>query len=75
MQGDEFLNRCHGSDISLMKAKDTDKVTKNNDEIMLDIIKIAPGFEDKPGLDQIFSDEYTEDKNPKYNCLKIAPTY
>lgn len=71
MQGDEFFELDAMAVIfQLMKSKDTDKVTKKlHDEIMPDIIKIAPGFEDKLGLDQMFSDEFTEDKNPKWKQL------
>lgn len=71
MQGDENLERDTRAVIfQLMKAKDTEKVTKKfREEIMPDIVKHAPRLEDKLGLNQIVSDDPSEDKNPKWQKL------
>ncbi len=71
MQGEEFFESNAKSVIfQLMKAKDTEKVTKKfRDEIMPDIVKFAPRLEDKLGLNQIVSDDPSADKNPRWKQL------
>lgn len=68
MQGDEKLEfDAKALIFQLFKAKDTEKVTKKfREEIMPDIVKHAPKLEDKLGLNQIISDDPSEDKNPKW---------
>lgn len=68
IQGDEILERDAKTLIfQLIKAKDTDKVTKKfREEIMPDIVKHAPKLEDKLGLNKIVSDDPSADKNPKW---------
>jgi tetratricopeptide (TPR) repeat protein len=70
-QGDESLELDAKTVIfQLFRAKDTEKVTKKfREEIMPDIIKFAPGLEDKLGLNQIIKDDPAEDKNPKWKML------
>lgn len=54
----------------LFRAKDTDKVAKKfREEIMPDIVKHAPGLEDKLGLNQIIKDDPADDKSPKWKKL------
>lgn len=68
MQGDEVLeSNARAVIFQLMKAKDTEKVTKKfQDEIMPEIVKNAPGLEDRLGLNQIISADPLEDKNPNW---------
>lgn len=68
IQGDEALeSNARAVIFQLMKAKDTEKVTKKfQDEIMPEIVKNAPGLEDRLGLNQIISADPLEDKNPNW---------
>jgi tetratricopeptide (TPR) repeat protein len=53
--------------IQLLKSKDTERLTKKfEDEILPEMVKYQPILKDKLDLDNILSDDFTEDKNPDW---------
>jgi tetratricopeptide (TPR) repeat protein len=70
VQGDEFFMEDVSAVIfQLLKAKETEKVTKKfRDEIIPDIIKNAPELGSRLGIKNLFSED-DDDKNPKWKKL------
>lgn len=53
--------------IQLLKSKETEKITKKlEDEILPEMVKFQPLLKDKLDLENMFSDDFTEDKNPDW---------
>ena len=53
--------------IQLLKSKETEKITKKlEDEILPEMVKFQPVLKDKLDLENMFSDDFTEDKNPDW---------
>ncbi len=53
--------------IQLLKSKETEKITKKlEDEILPEMVKFQPILKDKLDLENMFSDDFTEDKNPDW---------
>ena len=53
--------------IQLLKSKDTERITRKfEDEIIPEMVKFQPVLKDKLDLDNILSDDYTDDKNPDW---------
>ncbi|MBM3437011.1 MAG: hypothetical protein FJY07_12435, partial [Bacteroidetes bacterium] len=61
--------------IQLLKSKDTERITKKfEDEILPEMVKFQPILKDKLDLDNILSNDYTDDKNPDWErVFKDAP--
>ncbi|MEZ5083868.1 MAG: tetratricopeptide repeat protein [Bacteroidales bacterium] len=53
--------------IQFLKSKETEKISKKlQEEILPEMIKFQPKIRDKLDLDNILSDDFTEDKNPDW---------
>ncbi len=53
--------------IQFVKSRETEKITKKfTEEIVPEVIKITPKLKDKLDLDNIISDDFSEDKNPEW---------
>lgn len=53
--------------IQLLKSKDTERITRKfEDEIIPEMVKFQPVLKDKLDLDNILSDDFTDDKNPDW---------
>lgn len=53
--------------IQLLKSKETERITKKfEDEILPEMVKYQPILKDKLDLDNILSDDFTDDKNPDW---------
>jgi len=53
--------------VQLLKSKETEKITKKlEDEILPEMVKFQPLLKDKLDLENMFSDDFTEDKNPDW---------
>lgn len=53
--------------IQLLKSRETEKITKKlEDEILPEMVKFQPKLRDKLDLENMFSDDFTEDKNPDW---------
>ncbi|MGM0613111.1 MAG: tetratricopeptide repeat protein [Bacteroidota bacterium] len=62
-----FDNESENIIIQLLKAKDTDRVTKKlQDEIMPELLKLQPKIQEKLNLDKILGEESLEDQNPDW---------
>ena len=62
-----FGNEVENIIIQLLKAKDTDRVTKKlQDEIMPELLKLQPKIQEKLNLDKILGEENLEDQNPDW---------
>jgi tetratricopeptide (TPR) repeat protein len=56
--------------IQVIKSKETEKITKKfQEEIYPEVMKLRPRLEEKLDLDNILSDNFTEDKNPDWESL------
>lgn len=62
-----FETATESTIIQLLKAKDTDRITKKlQDEIMPDLMKMQPKIQEKLNLDKILGDEEFNDQNPDW---------
>lgn len=53
--------------IQFVKSRETEKITKKfTEEIVPEVVKITPRLKDKLDLDNILSDDFSEDKNPEW---------
>lgn len=56
--------------IQLLKSRETEKITKKlEDEILPEMVKFQPVLKDKLDLENMFSDDFTEDKNPDWETV------
>ena len=56
--------------IQMIKSKETEKITKKwEEEILPEMAKMKPKIEEKLSLDDMFSDDITEDKNPDWETF------
>lgn len=54
----------------LIRSKDTERVTqKLQDEILPEMMKMAPRISEKLDLDEMLSDEFLEEKNPDWESM------
>ena len=61
--------------IQLLKSRETEKITKKfREEIVPEMMKLRPSLENKLDLENILSDNLSEDKNPDWeNFFKDSP--
>ena len=58
--------------IQFLKSKETEKISKKlQEEILPEMVKFQPKIKDKLDLDNILSDDFTEDKNPDWEHVFI----
>ena len=56
--------------VQFLKSKETEKITRKfNEEIVPEVIKLKPKIEDRLELDNILSDEFSDDKNPDWETF------
>ncbi|MCF8369558.1 MAG: hypothetical protein K9G76_10985 [Bacteroidales bacterium] len=56
--------------IQFLKSKETEKITKKlQEEILPEMVKFQPKLRDKLDLDNILSEDFTEDKNPDWEYV------
>jgi tetratricopeptide (TPR) repeat protein len=64
---DEIRKNIELIAIQLLKSKETERITKKfEDEIIPEMVKFQPVLKDKLDLDNILSDDFTDDKNPDW---------
>ena len=64
---EEIVKHVELITIQLLKSKETEKITKKlEDEILPEMVKFQPLLKDKLDLENMFSDDFTEDKNPDW---------
>ena len=76
MQGNkDIVNYLEMIIIQFIKAKETEKITKKiQDEILPEVFKIKSKFEEKLGMENLFSEKTFEEKNPEWeNFFKDSP--
>ena len=53
--------------VQFVKSRETEKITKKfTEEIVPEVVKITPKLKDKLDLDNILSEDFSEDKNPEW---------
>ncbi len=56
--------------LHLLKTKETEKITRRfHEEIVPEVMKMRPKIQDKLDLDNMLSDEFSDDKNPDWETF------
>ncbi len=66
-ENEQIANDIETVIIQFVKSRETEKITKKfTEEIVPEVIKITPKLKDKLDLDNILSEDFSEDKNPEW---------